>query len=60
MGRQATKAGIEQAKNALTDLQITRKTLQARLNLGRQTIDDFFKGKSVGDETFVGSISLMQ
>jgi predicted NACHT family NTPase len=60
MGRQATPAGIELANIALTDLRITRKILQARLNLDRQPIDNFFKGKSVSDETFVGICEILK
>jgi predicted NACHT family NTPase len=52
MGLKATPEGIEQAKIALVDLQLTRKMLEARLKVTRQPIGKFFTGKSVRDEVF--------
>jgi predicted NACHT family NTPase len=53
MGLQATSQGIEQAKIALADLQLTQDGLAYRLGITRQPVNRFFNSKDVGNGSFV-------
>jgi predicted NACHT family NTPase len=49
----ATPDGIEAANRALTRLQMTQTTLAASLDITRQPVGNFFRGKPVRSDIFV-------
>ncbi len=50
---QASQKGINEAKRALTNSQLTQKALAQRLGVTRQPIGKFFGGKPVNRNLFV-------